>query len=72
MANESDAILVVDDRAQDLFAISTVLDGADYEVLTASTGGEASASEAGTIASAKTPHARAAAARVGRLTANSS
>lgn len=41
MGSESDAILVVDDRAQDLFAISTVLDGADYDVLTASTGGEA-------------------------------
>ena len=41
MASEPDAILVVDDRAQDRFAISTVLDGADYEVMTASTGGEA-------------------------------
>jgi signal transduction histidine kinase len=41
MADDQDAILVVDDRAQDLFAISTVLDGADYQVVTASTGGEA-------------------------------
>jgi len=41
MASDSDAILVVDDRPQDLFAISTVLDGADHEVLTAASGGEA-------------------------------
>ncbi|HUQ05727.1 MAG TPA: hybrid sensor histidine kinase/response regulator [Kofleriaceae bacterium] len=41
MGSEPDAILVVDDRAQDLFAISTVLDGADYQVVTASSGGEA-------------------------------
>ncbi|MBZ0238074.1 MAG: hybrid sensor histidine kinase/response regulator [Deltaproteobacteria bacterium] len=41
MAGDADAILVVDDRAQDLFAISTVLDGAGCQVVTASTGGEA-------------------------------
>jgi signal transduction histidine kinase len=41
MADSSDAILVVDDRPQDLLAIAAVLDNADHEVITASTGGEA-------------------------------
>jgi signal transduction histidine kinase len=41
MGDGSDAILVVDDRPQDLLAIATVLDSADHEVVTAATGGEA-------------------------------